>query len=464
MNEAQTSDFDKFETLISPWKEGFQLAVYSYLCIKSETQSNLLFGRIVLATSKSSLQAPRVRFESERALAGRESIAIGAADIDGILARAKKGLLQVLNEEMLLPMSTGRGLATYFAPIYHPSVSEGPRLPSLLVRGNSISDLLGPSAYTKPIDWELKAADQPFDSLDDLLATCGLPSRTQMGDSTTLEIAAHAPGRITPKSIIQNEEASIECLVAQTLDKTKIRIGYKIFRGEQVERGKIDGDVLTWQKAEDTLLGSCKIKVGDAALVQSFFSYADVAFHQWWLTDPKKLLNLRLAVHDTFDDTQEFLKKMLFKPEQDNGFEWAISSLFNLLGFASSNYGRIPKLQDGPDVIAITPAGHIGVIECTIGLLDQKDKLAKLVQRTTLIREKLAAVKQGHLHVQPLIVSALTKAEVSAHLDAAAKHGIAVMCKEDIEEFLKKVALVPKPEAIFQELKRLIPEAGTSFK
>jgi hypothetical protein len=58
--------------------------------------------------------------------------------------------------------------------------------------------------------------------------------------------------------------------------------------------------------------------------------------------------------------------------------------LLTLLGFSVANYGRIPKLQKGPDIIAITPSGHVGVVECTVGLINESDKLAKLVQRTAL--------------------------------------------------------------------------------
>ena len=60
-----------------------------------------------------------------------------------------------------------------------------------------------------------------------------------------------------------------------------------------------------------------------------------------------------------------------------------------------SHHGKIQKLQDGPDIIALTPIGNIGVIECTSGLLDTDDKLAKLVQRTNLIRKKLVETGFG---------------------------------------------------------------------
>ncbi len=101
---------------------------------------------------------------------------------------------------------------------------------------------------------------------------------------------------------------------------------------------------------------------------------------------------------------------MLLKPDTDKpyAFESAVSTLLTLLGFSVSNYGRIPKLQKGPDIIAVTPSGHVGIIECTIGLINENDKLAKLVQRTTLIKEKLTDARYGHLQLQSTIVTPLS--------------------------------------------------------
>lgn len=153
---------------------------------------------------------------------------------------------------------------------------------------------------------------------------------------------------------------------------------------------------------------------------------------------------------------------MLLAPDTDKpyAFEGATSTLLTLLGFSVVNYGRIPKLQRGPDIIALTPVGHVGVIECTVGLLDEADKLAKLVQRTRLIRDKLREAGYGHLEVQPAIVTPLSRAEVVADLVTAGKHGICVVCRDDLEQMLNEVRLFPNAERIFQEAKRLIPESN----
>jgi hypothetical protein len=263
-------------------------------------------------------------------------------------------------------------------------------------------------------------------------------------------------------SIIKGGDAIIECRVADALDVARLRIGYKVFRKDIVDRASVDGSTIEWRQEDDIKTGICRVQVGDASLLQAFLSYAGTSLHQWWITDPQKRFNPRYAIHQIFDEDIEMLKQMLLKPETDKPyvFEGAVSTLLNLLGFSVSNYGRIPKLQKGPDIIAVSPSGHIGVIECTIGLLDENDKLAKLVQRTKLIRDRLNETGHGFLQVQPVIVTPLSRHEVTANLETAGKHNIAVVCREDLQAMLNQIGLTPNADRLFQEAKKLIPSAG----
>jgi len=208
-----------------------------------------------------------------------------------------------------------------------------------------------------------------------------------------------------------------------------------------------------------------RISVGEALLVQAFLSYDRVSLHQWWITDPTKHLNPRHAIHQAFDQEQELLRRILFTPETDKpyAFEGAVSALLSLLGFSVANYGRIPKLQKGPDIVAVTPLGHVAVVECTIGLLNENDKLAKLVQRTKLIKTKLAEAGHGRLEVQATIVTPLSRGEVAADLEIAGEHGIAVVCKEDLERLVSQVALPPNADRLFTDSRGLIPGSNPSL-
>jgi hypothetical protein len=460
LNDQQEKEFSSFEKFLSLWKDAYQCAVISYVGAKTAQGQRLLFGRIVLEPSRMWITDKKFKFETKHVIAACYMTNATWPDIKSFLARAKSGRIAGIDNTMILECDKGRNLSVYFDPIHHPLITEGPRLPCLLIRGIPKHDLLIQAADSRQLDWELKASDIPFDNLDELLMQCSLPTLTQMGDLTVLEVVARSPALISDKSTIMDGEARIMCFVANALDIGKIRIGYKVFHKGfvVVDRASVSGTTLEWQQENDTKTGICRVPVGDAPLLQAFLSYAGVSLHQSWVTDPQKHLNPRHAIHQVFDEDMELLKMMLLKPESDKpyAFEGAVSTLCNLLGFSVVNYGRIPKLQKGPDIIAVTPAGNIGVIECTVGLLNENDKLAKLVQRTTLIKGKLTGAGYGHLQILAAIVTPLSRKEVVADLEAASKHNIAVICKEDIEKLLVQASLPPNPENLFQEVKRLL--------
>lgn len=462
MNSQQEKYFSDFESLLSLCAGAYQCATISYVGLKTAQGPRLLFGRVLLEPTRTGVSETPFRFETEHLIAARFVSGATPSDIKSFLVKARNGEILAIDGATIISIQTDGNLSTFFSPIHHPFVSEGPRLPSLRVSGASKHNLTVSVADSRVLDWELKAAEAPFDNLDELLAQCNLPTQMQMGDSTTLEVVAKSPVLITEASAIAGSDAVIECRLATALDIEKLRLGYKILHKESIERKSVSGSELDWRQDGDIKVGTYRTPVGNASLLQAFVSYADVSHHQWWVTDPQKRLNPRQAIHQVFDEDLELLRRMLLKPETDKPyvFENAVSTLLNLLGFAVSNYGRIPKLQKGPDIIAIAPAGHVGVIECTVGLLDENDKLAKLVQRAKLIRDKLNTAGYGFLQLQAVIVTPLTRDEVTANLDAAGKHDIAVVAKEDIEEMLNQVNLPPNADRLFEDAKRLVPNAG----
>ncbi len=465
MSSPYERDFDSFGALLCAWKGAYVCEVHSYVGVKTAEGTRLLYGRVLLEPSLTGINETPFIFATEHIVAGRFVKSV-AGDVTDLIGKAKAGEMDGLDDVVSLAAETSGSLSAYFAPIYHPFISDGPRLPSLLIRGMAKHNLLATSGDSRQLDWEMRAADVPFDTLDELLEHCGLPTLTQFGDSTTLEIVARSPGVIGAASTIDGDEAVIECRIARALDVGKLRLGYRILqKDQQTVRASITGDTFQWRDETDLRIALHRISVGKAAVLQAFLSYERISLHHWWVTDPKKHLNPRHAIHQVFDQDLEFLRRMLLTPETDKqyAFEGAVSTLLCLLGFSAANYGRIPKLQKGPDIIVITPLGHVGIVECTVDLLNENDKLAKLVQRTKLIKDKLADAGYGYLQLQPAIVTPLSRDEVAVDLETAGEHGIAVICKEDIEGMLRQVVLLPNADRMFQETKRLIPSSEPSL-
>lgn len=454
----EQSLFD-FEALISLWINAYRCADVSYVGVKTSQGPLLLFGRVFLQPMRAEIAETAFHFETAHVFAARFVSTATPADIKSFLEHASNGEILAV-DGTYISIQKDRDFSTNFSPIHHPFVSEGPRLPCLRISGTSKHQLFASVADSRVLDWELKAAEVPFDNLDELLNQCGLP--TPMGDLTTLEILANTPAMIVDTSAITETNAVIDCHLAADLDVAKLRLGYKVFHKDSVSRESVNGSKLDWREERDLKVGNFRMAVGDASLLQVFVSYSGVSQHQWWVTDPLKTLNPRHAIHQVFDSDLEILKKLLLSPEIEKSqmFETSVSTLFSLLGFSVCNYGRAPKLQEGPDIIAIAPSGNVGVVECTVGLLDRNDKLAKLVQRSMLIRQKLDHANYSYLQLQAVIVTPLARQEVAANLEMAGKHEIAVICKEEIEEMLSRISLLLDADKAFQDLKSLIPNAG----
>lgn len=468
MSSYQEQEYSFFESLIAPWVGAYRFVDIAYVGINTSDGPRLITSRILLNPYGEIQNLKPFHFESDHVIAGRYILDVCSSDIKSILEQSKNGeVLAVNGTKISLQKEKDGHLRAYCSPIRHPFVSDGIRIPNLRISGISKHNLMTKDSNHLDVDWELKSSKEPFDNLDDLLRHCFLPTQSEIGDSTSLEIIAACPATITDKSIIADGKAVIECRIPAALDVEKIRVGYKLFRGVGIveRRESVDGSSFLWKQEDGVKTGIYQVQVGDASHLQTFISYSGIAQHQWWITDPNKRLNPRHAIHQIFDDDLEVLKRQLFKTEVDKAhmFEQAVSMLFNLVGFSISNYGRIPKLQRGPDIIAVSASGNIAVVECTLGLINENDKLAKLVQRTKLIKDKLNSAGYGHLQLQPVVVTPLSRNEIAANLEEAGKNGIAVICKEDIEGMIGQISLPLNPDKLFDEAKNLVPSMSPGF-
>jgi len=265
MSDSQERDSDDFTALLSTWKGAYLCAVRSYVALKTAAGSRLLYGRILLEPSQSGVDETPFKFESEHVVAGRFVAATGPADPVGIIANARAGKMDVVDGILSLAAEAPGSLSTHFASIYPPSISDGPRLPRLVVHGGAKHRLLATAGEAKQLDWELRAASVPFDTLDELLSHCGLPTLIQFGDLTTLEIVARSPAVIGSGSAIICGHAVIECRAAKALDIGKLRLGYRILQqGARVSRGSITGDGFQWSDDGDIRVTSHTVPLGDA--------------------------------------------------------------------------------------------------------------------------------------------------------------------------------------------------------
>ena len=464
-----------FLSLIDNWSAVYDCAVVTYIALRKNNHSEerlICFGRVELHAapydSFSDLKAQH--FETEHIIAHKEVVSLKGWLHETLESVLDNGRLNSDTDSECALHTEDNGTLSYHFRTYHPySISEGPRIPTLYIRGVGKWNLLN-ALQLKPedIDLELKAADTPYDSLDELLVSFGLEN----SESTIITVAAGAPAFILDDStIINSEVVRLRCIMESSLPINDLKIGVRILRREPkhdpiVDRVSFCGQEFKWQEDESgskTRLGEVKFRVKDAQLVQVYLSYKNILLHQSWITDPAKNLNPRHIAYRTYDQGLSILQSHLSgntsKPHRAEDFEMGVATLFSMLGFSVMQMGkRTARLQDGPDILAITPAGHIAVIECTLGHLANNDKMSKLSLRTIQLREEMNKSGSGPRLIQPVIVTAYSREEVSADLSDAEKRGIAVITQEDLSVFFEKRALIP-PDAdfLFQEFIRRPP-------
>lgn len=460
MRLSQPQHFTELKRLLSGWCSAYQYASMSSLAVKTSDGPVLIFGRIILEFSKPEGNHP-FRLDTEDLVARREDIKISNDAIENIVAEASQGKISFGDEHFLLKPQ-GEYLSSSFFPIYHPLINSGPRLPAVAIRGISKDKLLNRESFrpSEHFDWALKSADQPFDTLDELLIFIGLPRLLQIPEMTTLELVARAPVAIKDTSRVNNNEAIITCQLADGLSPSLVKLGYKVASKGLPLRSFVAGDKLSWKKEGFFQDGTAKVTLNDVPILQAFVSYAGVATHQWWVTDPKKSFNVRKAAYEPYDTNFEVIKKFLAAQgnSKSEDFETGIALLLYLLGFSVAHMGTTKLLSEGPDMLASTPSGNLLVIECTIGLLNEGNKLAKLTRRTISIKEKLMAAGHSHSTVQPVITTALMRSSIATELEDAGKAGIAVICKEELDSLLSDSTIFPDAEDLLKRCMQLIPK------
>jgi hypothetical protein len=452
--------FDNFVALLSKWNTAYIHAVHSYVGAKTAQGFRLLSGRVLFETALHKTDSAPFKFATGKVIAGRFVKVLAASDITAILEKAKTGEMESLDGALALAPDPSTKLSDWMAPIEHPFIVR------LRISGISRHNLASTHYYQQLIDEDVKIADVPFDTVDELLIHCGLPPATQGGDSTILEIVASSPGIISKDSIIKTGHANIECRIAKALEPAKLKLGFRVFKRDQtIDRASVTGGDLKWCGKDGLNVGLHDAPVGSAALLHAYLSYDGVLLDLQPVEDPKKPLNPRYAIYRILDPGLDLLKRKLLNLDKDKyqDFEGDVSTLLMLLGFSAANTGRKRRVEDGPDIIVTTPSDSVGIIECTTGFLNNDNKLSKLIKRTQLIKSELSDSEYSALQIQPVIITQFSRNDVTADLKTAADSRIAVVCKEDLENLLSQAALPPNPDQILQNWIKSIPAPEREF-
>jgi hypothetical protein len=438
-----TDPLTQFLEYHAQWKAAYRHCYFTYIAAKRDSQWRLVQGQLILRTSV--YAAPPKRIETAHVAAGMLTFAGGYDEAVQTLRQLLGGRCAIDGFDMAFSLE-GAGPRVQ---LLHPAgLAEGRHLTSFTAYGQNRSAVFD----RLQADTELKAASPPFDGLTDVVTDVGLA--LSGGDLCTLEAVALNCAEVDVTSAVHESTAHLGVLLPADLREELVTVGAKVFSERKcVSREGWKGSELTWTTSGPVKKGSKTLEVPRGSAVQSFVSYAGVFQQQWWFTDPTVAQNARLPTVGAFDPELRCLKEFLLDLDQarrNPNFEAGVTILLHLLGFSAVHLGGIRRLSDAPDVLVATPTRHTAVVECTTGFPDEKYTM--LLGRAQAIRARLDQAGLSSLRILPVVVTCKPRAEIQSALQEAARLRIAVVCREDLQSALDRVAFVADPESMYNQL------------
>jgi hypothetical protein len=395
LNDFTRKHLDDFLAAIRPVEKAYQHDSFGYVALKSLEGFVVVQGALYLNPIPRTY--PPWRFETENILASHRPLFEFQRTREELIDQICTGSFTTPDGPLLFPGNDRSDHGAQFYPI-HPRGS-------LVQSRVSVLSLYGASRRNfddATLDWELRGAHRPFESLLDLMNEyqVGVPH----GSTNTIEVLAQSVARIHGNSRVDGEQAIIDVRLAKGLSRDLVSVGFRVTaQGAVIRRSSLRKEGFTWDEDDTCQRGIGQIPVPRAAVVQCTAVYAGTAQHYYQFGDPKTFQNSRRAAYETFDAKLEALDETLAQTGKRGKdarlFESAISWIFWMLGFSPANLGGTPRTEDAPDLVFCTPKGHFAVIECTAGLLKTDHKLPKLHSRAQALRQSLDASNAAHLHV-----------------------------------------------------------------
>ena len=453
LSEPSKKHLSDFFGAIEPLKDAYRDDTFGYLAIVTPDGPVLVQGSLFLnVTAPMGLGT----FRSKRVLAGHFRLADIKLSRNDLISQLFKGSIQTPDGDLLFPPNGGF-YGTKYEPYHQLGLQSQSRVNLLTVFG---TELLSRIDQT-PINWELRAAATPFDSLQDLLSHFGMDTLRQ--GVNTVEIVAFPVAVIDPLSTINGEVARIVLRVANGLLPDTASLSYRLMEhGRVTKRAQLTGTAFAWRAGGDVQLGSIEFSVPRAALLYCTAIYAGLAQQFYWVVDPTTFQNSRRAAYEAFDPGLGTLNDIVTKSQgraASRDFEAAVSWLFWMLGFGPAQVGGTPRTSDAADLVVFTPSGHFAVVECTTGLLKAENKLSILHDRTQAVRRNLEISNLRHVRVLPVIVTSKTLDEVRPDLDQAEKLGIYVIAREGLNDLVGRTILPLNADVLYEQAETVVRDA-----
>jgi len=295
MKESSLRKIDAFFESIAGWRKAYHSACLYYLAKYDDGRFNVVSARIFLDVSPSILIPEPYRAGAIQA--GQWDISSSSMNVEQLIGSLLSPQGCQLDGHGILRMAPGDGgEALVSDPILlaPEMTAQSNRLVGLEITGGSREKFL-PQPES---DWILKGGELPYDNVDELCRDYGLEGMAQ--GKSRLEVIAQTPVQVFAGSTIIGATASLGLWTAKSMDKYRLRLGYRILlNGKVIRRGTVPGEALEWTEAGIAMVGKVAIDVPEGARVQCISSYEERAHHQQWVADANAFNEGRPVVFPT---------------------------------------------------------------------------------------------------------------------------------------------------------------------
>lgn len=452
----------EFIRLAREWSSGFRKVIRTYIAFKRQGEWFVEHATVVFVADlfEGDVGLPyAASVETETLLAVREIIDFEGQFLETFMDGKNFDPFNLSNEtyQVTAPPLDSASPWYSFEPFTRAQFPGNWRWPALTARINTtIRGHMLPNRDR--LDLELLSNSIPYSGILDLFEAFGVPQSIMQSHYSSPQatwVISH-PAVVTPRSLISNDNIHIEIKCPASLDHKYLSLGARIFTGQApIERKNIPISNFEWIESGRWKTGVFEEPANGAAIADIHLSFRREFLGHHWISDPRRSLNSRFHLHRLFD------AKGVIGPEffslKPDFFEDSISLLLSLYGLSSVTYGGIPMLKDAPDILAYSATGHLFVIECTTTDVGRSGKLLKLSQRTREIKETIGQTGTEIVHVLPVMCTTLYRDETKACWDEAADFGIALVCRENLQNLIKGVEAPSSPTALYDAAVKLIP-------
>ena len=435
--------YDEFSALVRPWLDGYDRVRVSAIGVKKGDARHVLSAKIELVPTFDNVSLANRELNDAIFWGRMVTAAFSSKDFTALVQGFMEGRIEIGGVHGTLPADHSTNPPSPWFYSGHPprelKVHQGPRRPHIKVTRGSRNVCLYQEIGSQEVEWHLHTHKPPYRNLRDLYEDFDLP-HDESNDATLIELHAPSPIELTSESRLNDGRVSVSLKAAPAISRRDVSVGYVAETMQGPQRGNIESSSIVWEHAKETSKAVVQLPVSDCLFADCFLTFSGKGVQHIRVAESKRKLNMRAAIQNAYDPGLAKLRQLLLEAKSGDTkrFEDAVAILLTMLGFNVAPHGRAKKLDEAPDIAAITPSGKVAIVECTVDLPNKGEQVATVLKRTEFARRSLDAAGWNETELLPVIVTLLPAGATGGHKEEAELRNVLVLCAEDLEAALER--------------------------